>query len=159
MDAELHDVIGDRGEKLVEVRLMKYAPIGRPLFRTALLGAKWPATDVLVELAAGVDAGPYFFGQVKATTLDLTNRSIRVKVEKKSVKRLLAIPCPTYVFGVHDETERIFVRAVHAGTPERAISTIPLRFELTPDKLQLLHEEVVAFWSGNSVKPSESVFT
>jgi hypothetical protein len=45
----LQDVIGNRGEKLVELCLTDYATFDAPLFRLSHLGEKWPAVDFYGE--------------------------------------------------------------------------------------------------------------
>jgi hypothetical protein len=64
----LTEAVGQRGESIVEARLLEMGSAGKPLFRPARLDGKWPTTDIYVEL---VDAGdtltPFFFIQVKST--------------------------------------------------------------------------------------------
>jgi hypothetical protein len=52
MKTELVDVIGSRGEKIVELRLTDYEGFPGPLFRPGFLGDKWPGIDFYVELEA-----------------------------------------------------------------------------------------------------------
>jgi hypothetical protein len=39
------------------------------------------------------------------------------------------------------------------------VFSIPTEYELTPDNLKLLYEEVIAFWKDAPRKPQESYFT
>ena len=73
------------------------------------------------------------------------------------VERLLRIPGPTYIFGVHEPSQRVFVRSVHMGI--QAVTRIPVEYELTSTNLEALHREVRDFWSANEHKPVSSVFT
>ena len=42
---QLQDVIGSRGEKIIELRLTAYEDFSSPLFQLAFLGEKWPTID------------------------------------------------------------------------------------------------------------------
>jgi hypothetical protein len=158
MTSELRDVTGFRGEKIVELRLTDYKTFPEPLFRPAHLGEKWPAIDYLVELTSIPGRRLYFFAQVKSTTIAPSSRSLRISTKKKDIERLLQIPGPTYLLGVHEPSERIFVRSVHIGTPARAITSIPLHYELTAGNLKQLHGEVSSFWPTGHHKPTVSRF-
>jgi hypothetical protein len=81
-----------------------------------------------------------------------------VSVKKHDVDRLLRIPGPTYIFGVHEPSMRVFVRSVHTGVPVQAITRIPVAHELIGTNLLALHEEVREFWSETRMKPTSSVF-
>jgi hypothetical protein len=160
MTAELRDVTGRRGEKIAELRLMEYKAFDGPLFRPEFLGDKWPGIDCYVELEAVRGKRPYFFVQVKSTTSALNASSINLNIstKKKDIAMLLRIPGPTYILGVHEPTERVFIRSVHAGTPVKAITRIPVAHELTSTNLKALHNEVLAFWVAKGLKPKLSVF-
>lgn len=160
MTRDLVEVIGFRGERVVELCLTNYEAFERPLFRPGFLGDKWPAVDFYVELRAVRRKTPYFFGQAKATKAHLSrsSRNLRISTRRQDVERLLQIPGPTYIFGVHEPSRRVFVRSVIQGTPAKAITSIPLTHELTPANLRALHSEVCRFWEGNDYKPSDSVF-
>jgi len=161
MNAELNDVTGFRGEKIVELCLTEYAAFVEPLFRPGFLGDKWPAIDFYVELRSVPNMRPYFLGQAKttSTTDGLDADAIYITADRHDVERLLAIPGPTYVLGVHEPSRRVFARAVHAGTPAVAITKIPVANELTVSNLRRLHDEVVLHWSSRAFKPNASVFT
>lgn len=159
--ALLRDVTGFRGELLVELCLTDYSNFPAPLFRPGFLGDKWPAIDFYVELSSSTGVGMYFFGQAKATTSKLTPRSrvLSISSDRDDVRRLLKIPAPTYILGIHEPTKRVFARAVHAGTPIKSITSIPLKNELTSANLQRLHDEVISHWqSASPFKPNQSVF-
>lgn len=157
MANELKEVTGFRGEKILELHLTDYRQFTRPLFRPGFLGDKWPSIDFYVELQTVHKKKPYFFAQAKATTTRLS-RGVSILMKKRDVERLLQIPGPTYVFGIHEPSKRVFVRSIHAGTPVRAITRIPLSHELTAGKLRTLHDEVRQFWDSNSHKPRSSAF-
>jgi Domain of unknown function (DUF4365) len=157
---ELREVTGFRGEKIVELCLTDYHAFSRPLFRPGFLGDKWPAIDFYVELTSIRGKRLYFFAQAKATSSPLlsTATSLTISTKKKDVARLLLIPGPTYIFGVHEPSKRVFVRSVHTGVPSKSITTIPFAYELTSGNLQALHEEVRNYWANHDHKPKSSVF-
>lgn len=160
MNTEFRDVIGFRGERIVELCLTNYRGLPAPLFRPGFLGDKWPAIDFYVELLNVEATRPYFFGQAKATSVALGARSqfLPISARREDITRLLNIPGPTYLFGVHEPTRRVFVRSIHSRTPPKAITRIPIEHELTSQNLQILHDEVCQFWSETTHKPIQSAF-
>ena len=147
--------------KLLELLLGRITShSAEPLFRPGFLGDKWPSIDFYVELRKVRRRTPYFFAQAKATSrrLSKSSSSLRISTKKEDIQRLLRIPGPTYIFGVHEPTERVFVRSVHLGIMPRSITTIPVAHDLTPDNLRALHAEVREFWERNDYKPNDSVF-
>lgn len=161
MTPQLQDVIGFRGEKITELALTNFKDFKRPLFQIGFLGDKWPSIDFYVELNRVRGKRPYFFVQTKATAGQITKRSqnLTISTTKKDIKRLLRIPGPTYLMGVHEPSRRSFIRSVHAGLPERAITRIPLSHELTSANLRILHTEVKEFWNSTTHKPAGSHFS
>lgn len=156
----LQDVTGFRGEKIVELCLTDYSEFPRPLFRPGFLGDKWPAIDFYVELNGVRGRRPYFLVQSRATTAALTPRStsLAISSRREDVARLLQIPGPTYILGVHEPTRRVFAKSVHTGVAARAITRIQLTHELTGTNLRRLYAEVRAYWRSTAHKPSTSVF-
>jgi hypothetical protein len=160
MVTDLREVRGFRGEKIVELCLTDYRAFAGPLFRPGFLGDKWPAVDFYVELNEVPGNRLYFFAQAKATASSLadTSRHLSISARKADVDRLLRIPGPTYLLGVHEPSGRVFIRSVHAGVPVKAITRIPITHELTSANLRVLHEEVRDFWLNANLKPTSSVF-
>lgn len=160
MVAELADVIGYRGERILELCLTDYRAFPKPLFRPGLLGDKWPAIDYYVELTSVRGRRPYFFAQAKATRSSLVagQTELTISARKKDIERLLRIPGPTYVFGIHEPSRRVFVRSVHSGAPAKAITRIPFAYELDSRNLQILYDEVRNYWAAGSHKPHSSSF-
>lgn len=130
------------------------------LFRLAFLGDKWPAIDFFVELLGVSAKRPYFHVQVKSTTAPLPTsaRSLKISCPKRDVTRLLEIPGPTYLLGVHEPTRRVFAKSIHLGVAPKAVRRIESVNELHPANLQCLHDEVQAYWRSVGHKPSTSVF-
>jgi len=158
--AHLQDVTGFRGEKIVELCLTEYSNFRKPLFRPGFLGDKWPAVDFYVELDGVRHRRPYFLIQCKATSTKLVPgaKSLKISATKKDVLRLLQIPGPTYILGVHEPSRRVFVKSVHTGIDVRGITRIQLANELTSENLQRLYNEVRNYWRSTGHKPVKSVF-
>ena len=159
--AALRDVIGSRGEGIVYHALAEYAAFGAPLFDAAFLGQKWPAVDFYVELMDVVDLRPFFLIQAKSTGQALADNAdaLTISATANDVVRLRRLPGPTYVFGVHEPSRRVFAKAVHGGTPAEPIIRVEVAYELTPANLRRLYDEVVSYWRGTTIKPSSSVFS
>lgn len=157
----LRDITGYRGEKILELCLTDYTGLPEPLFRPGFLGDKWPAIDFYIELTTIPGKRPYFFGQVKTTTSQLApeSKTLGISTKKEDIEHLLAIPGPTYIFGVHEPTKKVYIRSVHWGVPIKAITSIPLAYELRSQALQTLHHEVCNYWEGSDHKPTFSVFS
>jgi hypothetical protein len=157
---QLQDVTGFRGEKIVELCLTEYSTFAKPLFRPGFLGDKWPAVDFYVELNGVRGKRPYLLIQCKSTSSDLTphSTSLRISSTKNDVTRLLQIPGPTYILGVHEPSRRVFAKSVHTGVANRGISRIELAHELTTVNLQRLYNEVRDYWQTAGHKPTNSVF-
>jgi hypothetical protein len=160
MISELREVIGFRGEKILELCLTDYRAFPKPLFKPGFLGDKWPAIDYYVELTSVRGKRLYFFAQAKATRAHLApaQTELAISTKKKDIERLLRIPGPTYIFGIHEPSKRVFVRSVHSGVPARAITRIPFSYELTSNNLRILHGEIRDYWAANSHKPTSSNF-
>ena len=95
----------------------------------------------------------------KSTAIELGERAtaLRVKLDKSKRRKLSRIPGPTYLFGVHEPTRRVFVLSI-SETRNSGVYSIPIRNELTPTNLKLLYDEVKAFWDAHGQKPKGSVF-
>jgi hypothetical protein len=158
---QLREVVGSRGEKIAELALTNYSAFSRPLFQPGFLGDKWPSIDFYVELNSVRGKRPYFFVQTKATRTRITgqSKSLKISTTGKDIERLLKIPGPTYIIGVHEPTMRVFIRSVHAGLPLTAITRIPIAYELTSANLRILHNEVKNFWKSSTHKPMASQFS
>lgn len=153
----LANAIGDRGENIFELAITDYRQFRYPLFKPAFLGDKWPNIDYYVELAGVHNASPFFLAQVKSTAADIAGESLSIQAPKVKCVNLYRIPGPTYLVGVHEPTSRAFIMSLHT-TPQHGVYNIPLRFELHPDNLRLLHQEVADFWRGHPNKPGGSHF-
>jgi len=158
MISALKDVTGRRGERIADLCLSEYLAFGKPLFHATSLGEKFPSIDFYVELDGVPGRSLYFLAQVKATTSALTATCLNISTKKRDIDRLLKIPGPTYLLGVHEPTKKTFVRSVHTGIPVKAITRIPLLYELTNVNLETLHNEVRDYWAATGHKPTSSAF-
>jgi hypothetical protein len=158
---QIQDTVGNRGENIFELALTDYSLFAQPLFALSFLGEKWPAVDYYVELRGLRRDRLFFLAQVKATTRAFPDNAahLRVTATKSDVLRLKQIPGPTYIFGVHEPSRRVFVRAIHADSPKRGFSQIAIGHELTPSKLLQLRNEVRDFWRSGNPKPNTSIFS
>jgi hypothetical protein len=154
----LKDVIGKRGENIVELCLTEYSNFPAPLFDLTHLGDKWPVVDYYVELTTVPGKRPFFFVQAKATAATTPKKSLAISTSREDIAGLLEIPAPTYILGVHEPSKRVFIRSVHDGVAVKAITRIPIGYELTAKNLKILHDEVVRFWRRRRHKPTDSVF-
>ncbi len=161
MAIQLNNVIGERGERIVELCLTDYKDFEQPLFRPSFLGEKWPAIDFYVELTTIPNKRLYFFGQVKTTTglLSDTDEKLCIHSTAENIQHLLQTPAPTYIFAVHEPSQRVFIRSVYQGVKAQAITQIPIKYELTSSNLKKLNEEVSNYWNTHQHKPTFSVFS
>jgi hypothetical protein len=129
----------------------------QPLFRPAFLTEKWPAVDYLVELIGVKGMTPIFFAQVKSTVAANAVGQVHAALPPKKRRTLARIPGPTYLVGVQEPTKRVFIRAVN-DQAAAGVYAIPVTHELTPPNLQVLYDEVKAFWQQQDFKPRQSAF-
>ncbi len=94
--------------------------------------------------------------QAKTTSRDLRGKYLAISTKRRDIDRLLQLPGPTYIFGIHEPTKRVFVRSVHVGVT--TVSRIPVAYELTSPNLQKLHAEVRDYWTTTAHKPITSEF-
>ena len=154
------DAIGERGQALAFVTLMQRSRGGVRLFRLQFLGDKYPAVDHFVDLLGGDDElTPFFFVQVKTTTLGYTEQgTLRVQVSETAMKRLRAYPAPTYIIGVDEPQEALFlIAAVHGGPSH--FPSLPTTHRIDASLLRDLYDEVVHFWRSYDAKFRSSRFT
>jgi hypothetical protein len=159
MPKNLSNVIGDRGEIIFELAITHYQTFGYPLFKPAFLGEKWPVIDYYVQLSQVEDITPFFFVQIKSTYNDINDetQTLGINLSKEQCENLFRMAAPTYVVGIHEPMQRAFIISVHTK-PTQGIYQIPLKYELTPNNLQVLHQEVCDFWRNTLYKPLTSSF-
>jgi len=148
---------GNRCEHLVVSRLLKPGPgmHGEPLFNPALLGSDWPTLDIYVELEGSFrQLKPFFFIQVKGTVRgrDPLTSDLRVQLSAQHMRRLLDLPAPTYLVGVDSRTEEMFIRSIHDRTSD-SVASLRTTYPLDYPTMQMVHQDVLAFWQSFGRKP------
>ncbi|MBY0230645.1 MAG: hypothetical protein K2W96_15270 [Gemmataceae bacterium] len=157
------DLIGKRGESIAYSRLTLPREAGspRPLFALHHLGDKFETLDFLVELLDAGRPGLCFFIQVRSTWKPLTKSRtpprLRIEVSEDEVRRMAGWPAPTYLIGVHQGTDRVFIVSVHEGMTE-AIPSITTAHELTSLTMKLLWDEVRDYWVARDFPRRTSAF-
>jgi hypothetical protein len=156
----LANLIGERGEDIFKLAITDYQYFQRPLFKPGFLGDKWPTVDFYVEALGIRGSTPFFLAQVKSTNapLDPNINFLSVRATKQKCIDLYKLHGPTYIVGVHEPSRRTFILSVHAR-PNQGVYRIPFDFELTPDNMRRLHQEVSDFWTASHHKPARSHFT
>lgn len=153
------NALGGLGENIFAVLISNFTNLPSPLFKPAFLGEKWPTADFYVEVEGNRNPKPYFLVQVKTTRsgYNRTKRRLYVSVARDKLRRLARIPAPTYLVAIYQPLQRGYILAIRSpSTP--GISSVPLRFSLTPSNLRRLRQEVIDFWQNNSAKPAASRF-
>lgn len=156
------DYIGERGEILFTALITRWCD-GEPWFTgVQFLGAKAEAKDFMVSLIAPTAGDAVFYVQVKATTTGYTRtgatRKLRIKVGKRAVEKLKAVPGRAYVVGVDVAAEVAFLLPITAATIG-PINGIPTTHKLTCGTLKRLWREVDDYWSARRMLPSTSSFS
>ena len=155
-----NDQVAKRGELIFEQAMFKPLQSGRALFFAARLDGKWPVVDFYVELRGIRErVRGCLIAQVKATTAKLRQRAktLPIALSRKSRQALFRFPGPTYLFGVHEPSGRVFVLSINDKS-ETGVYRIPLKYELTLTNLKLLYKEVKDFWLEHGRKPEGSAF-
>lgn len=151
------NALGDRGEHIFYVAVSRLHG-ERPLFRPVLLGGKWPVADVAVELEG--EPGMFFLAQVKTSSRGYTtSERLRIHAPQEGLQSLANAPVPTYIIGVDEPGEKVFLAAVR-GTVTRSRASITTAYSVNDASVrEKLYQEVRVFWvkvrSGNSWPDSQ----
>ncbi|NES22533.1 MAG: DUF4365 domain-containing protein [Symploca sp. SIO3E6] len=122
------------------------------------LGEKKQTIDFMVELFHDEVLIPFFFVQVKSTTMGYTSKEKRLKVQVKAsdIKRLAAYPAPTYIVGIDEPGEQGYIVSAN-GELNTGFSAMCITHPLVPDTLALLWDEVAGYWSASNCRKFQSV--
>lgn len=144
--------IGDLGEHIFNVEISRDYT-----FRPRHLGEKWPASDFYVELIGPTEVF-FFIVQVKATHKGLNrNGNLKVKVPKEKLHKLNEYYCPTYVAGVDNDTDEVYLVSVNTKR-RKGISSLPTNFNLNKINRAKLYDEVKKFWLDSNIKTHKRNF-
>lgn len=151
---------GDLGESLASVFLSRKTSQGN-LFRTTMIGGKWPTIDIYAEIISNTASRMFCFFQVKTTDQGYTKKkkNLKVGIDLDDLIKLSQYHAPSYLIGIdHNPTEpfksKPYIAAIR-GNYSKRISSLPTAFELTEANLILLRDEVVGFWNSanaNTIK-------
>lgn len=141
----MQNEIGEKGEKIFNLNISRDYT-----FRPMHLGEKWPVSDFYVELI-GTKKTMFFIVQIKATEQGLNrNGALRVKLPKKKLHLLNSYYCPTFIGGVDNKTEKVYLQAINKNK-RVGMSSLPTKFELNKANRKLLFDEIVKFWSESNL--------
>jgi Domain of unknown function (DUF4365) len=162
------DFLGQRGEDIFRTQIAEFRGNGWPYFNPIFLGEKNEAFDFLVETVRfeshdpNSSVQPYFFVQVKTTTLGYTHHKecprLKVRLSEEHIEKIKQFPAPTYLAGVDEPRKQSFIVAIDSriNGAISSISTIsPLANELV---LKRLWDEVGNYWMRNNIRMTDSSF-
>jgi len=125
-----------------------------PYFYPQFLGDKHPSVDYLVSVLDGKHISAYCFAQIKTTKSGYVVRKngkkyLNVTAKKEDLDALSVFPGPTYLFGIDEQTERVYFIAITGSQP--GFSAMPTDNELTCASLHELWDEIRQYWVSHSV--------
>jgi hypothetical protein len=148
----------DLGESLANVFLSRKTSEGH-LFRTTMIGGKWPTVDIYAEVISNDMPRMFCFFQVKTTNRGYTKRqkNLKVSIDLPDLIKLSKYCAPSYLIGIdHDPfqpfSSKAFIVTVR-GIYTKRLSSLSTKYPLTEQSLIELRNEVVAFWT--KLNPSE----
>jgi len=145
------NAIGDRGESIFTSRITEGF-----LFRVYFLGEKAPIGDFILEI--NDESTPYeCMIQVKSTRTGYNaSGNLKAKVSKGKLTKLTNRPLPTYVAGVDEIDEKVYI--CPAFNANSAISSIPTNHILEKGNpvslitLRVLKEDIVNYWQSINIQ-------
>jgi len=148
----MRNEIGTLGENIFNLAISRNYK-----FRSMHLGEKWPISDFYVELI-GTKRTMFFVVQIKSTDQGLnSNGNLKINLPKIKLHSLNSYYCPTYLAGVNNLTEKVYLKSINRKS-HKGISSLPLIFELNKVNLDLLYDEVIEFWSNSNIEKYKSSF-
>ncbi|HEX2900988.1 MAG TPA: hypothetical protein VHS96_14820 [Bacteroidia bacterium] len=138
--------IGDIGETTFDLVMTR-----ANLFRTCMLGAKWPIVDFYIELKQS--PGMFFFVQVKSSQDSFSSvNKINVSFSNSELVKLSQYLAPTFLAAVDITNERVFLKPVFAGkSMDESVA-----FELNAENIHLVCENVKTFWERSGIESYKS---
>lgn len=143
---------GDFAESFANTLIGQWTINGQ-IFETVAIGGKWPTIDIYAEISSPNDQKMFCFFQVKSTELGYTSRGHRLRVQTPldKLNKLSKFNAPTYLIGVdynmvNPPLSAAYIKTIR-GTYTRGIASMETTFRLNTTNLQLLRDEVEAFWT------------
>jgi hypothetical protein len=153
-------MIGDLGESLANVFLSKRTEEGH-LFRTTMIGGKWPAIDLYAEIISDINPGLFCFFQIKTTEQGYTKKknNLKVGIDLGDLIKFSQYSVPSYIIGIDYNAKQPLQSNAYIGTIRgnytKRISSLPTSHPLNDANLILLKNEVVNFWANLNAIPSK----
>ena len=157
----ISESIGERGEAIFRVLMTRRHPTHGYLFEhPRFLGDKKRTIDFYVELFHPEALTPFFFAQVKSTSLGYTAKEHRlnIQISETTIKRLAAYPAPTYIIGIDESGETGYLLSAN-GEWQTGLASFPTIYPINPDTLALLWKEVATYWQQTNFQSFKSAFS
>lgn len=126
------------------------------LFRTILIGGKYPTIDLYAEINGNQIPKNYCFIQVKSTIQGYTvrERRLKVNVPVEKLNRLSIFNAPSYLIGIDYNENNPLASIAYISTIRghftAALSSMPTTNLLDENNLIRLRDEVETFWNGTN---------
>ena len=146
---------GEISELLASIFLSRKTGQGY-LFKTVLIGGKYPSIDLYAEILGDNSPKNHCFFQVKSTIQGYTKREnkLLVQIPKDKLNRLANFNAPTYLIGIdyqeNDPFSSIAYIAAIRGEYSRGLPSMPTHHVLNEGNLIRLKDEIEAFWRGTN---------
>jgi hypothetical protein len=156
--------IGDHAEWICMSALGRFYNRRYPYFKPILLGQKYEAVGIYVQLlgSSGEFMPYYFFVQVKGTAdadrYTKRARRLKVAVSANDIRKIKLFPAPTYIIGVDQPLEHCYIASANEDCPGH-FPSIPTKFLLDSSNSSDLWTEVRDFWVSNRVRLKSSRFS
>lgn len=147
----MQNELGQRGENLFAIIITRFYGRNKPIFRPQFLGDKWPTSDFIVELLdTSTTFTPYFFVQVRTTRQGYSKRKrLKVYVSAADMRRLAALPAPTYVVGIDDIMEEGYIISAN-GEHLKVLNGLSTQYPLNKNTQDKLWQEITHYWEQMS---------
>lgn len=122
------------------------------LFRTTVIGGKWPTVDIYAEVISAEKPRMFCFFQIKTTSRGYTKKegNLKINVELDDLIQLSQYCAPSYLIGIdHNADQPLHSQAFIAtvrGNQVKRLSSLPTTYPLSELNLISLKNEVTAFW-------------
>lgn len=152
-----NNAIGDRGESIFTSRITENF-----LFRVYFLGEKAPVGDFILEI--NDETTPYeCMIQVKSTRKGYDKSgNLKATVPKDKLVKLVQRPLPTYVAGVDEQNEKVYICS--AFDLNGSFSTIPTNNVLekgnsaSQQTLDTLKQDIINYWKAIGIHKLKSTY-